>query len=366
MTSFNLRDAIKRPGTVGVMMGLVWGGSPAVGAEVADTEESAGHARRVLHLATEHDVTLGAGLTMVGQKMDGTTNDSGLTYSVDIALRGDFEDKGIAFIYINTAQGEGVDTGAATGPNADNETGDLAAGGYSEMRIAEAWYQYPINKIVSLTVGKIDPTGIYDGNEVANDETSQFLADAFVNNPAIAFPGYSGGLNLGAAFSDTVAVNVGVFENTSDFAGTLDTTFIIGEVDLEREVGEREGHLRLIAWSEDTTDNSGFALSADQDLTDTVTAMFRYGSQDDTQAFDTATSIGAQWAIGKNRVGLAYSLLAATASGSDDESQTELYYKHAIAEHIHITADVQFIANPNFNSDAENIVVYGVRGQIEL
>lgn len=341
--------------------------SGLVGAQEGEAEQAAGHTAKVLQLSGENPITFGAGLTMVGQGMRGDTDDSGLTYSADLAFTGGFGDRGTAFIYINTAQGTGIDTGAATGPNADNETGDLAAEGYSETRIAEVWYELPLNEMTSVRFGKIDPTGIYDGNMVANDETTQFLADTFVNNPAIAFPGYTGGINLAINPNEAWSVNVGVFESSGDFDGSLGNSFIIGEVGFAGALAGRPGNLRLTTWSEDSTKNKGYALSVDQSVSDSVTLFARYGNQDDEQDFDNAFSLGGQLALGDNTLGAGYSLLTTTdLAGPDDESQIELYYSHTVNENLHVTLDLQSISNPGFDSANDDIFVYGVRGQVDF
>ena len=322
---------------------------------------------RVLQLAGDNALTLGAGMTSVIQSMDdGTTDDSGLTYSVDLVFEGDFGEKGTALIYINTAQGEGISPTIATGVNADNETGDLASEGYSETRIAEAWYQYPVSTSTSITVGKIDPSGIYDHNHVANDETSQFLSDSFVNNPAIAFPGYTGGISLAIHPSETVGINFGVFESAGDFAGSLDSSFVIGELGIAQKMGGQPGNIRLSLWNEDTASNKGVAINMDQSINDSVTLMLRYGTQEDTEPFDAALSIGGQWAVGSNMIGAGYSQLSATATGADDETHLEIYYNHAVTDHLHLTGDVQMIANPDFNGNADDVTVYGLRAQLDI
>lgn len=322
---------------------------------------------RVLQLAGDHAITLGAGMTSVIQSMnDGNTNDSGLTYSVDLVLEGDLGERGKALIYINTAQGEGINPVVATGVNADNETGDLASAGYSQTRIAEAWYQYPVSNSVAVRFGKIDPSGIYDHNHVANDETSQFLSDTFVNNPAIAFPGYTGGINLAINPSETIAINFGAFESATDFAGSLDGSFVIGEIGVTQKLGGHPGNIRLTLWNKDAASNKGIAFNMDQAINDRVILMLRYGIQEDTLPFDGALSFGGQWSIGKNRIGAGYSHLSATAAGADNETHLEFYYNHAVTDHLHITGDVQVISNPDFNGSADDITVYGLRAQLDL
>lgn len=332
-------------------------------------DQPAGHTQRVLELVNNDKVTFGAGLTVVSQGMSGNTDDASLTYSVDLGFTGDFGERGTAFIYFNTAQGAGIDTGAATGANADDETGTLSVDGegFSDTRVAEAWYEFPLSESAALRLGKIDPTGIYDGNEIANDETTQFLADAFVNNPAIAFPGYAAGINLRIAPSDKLSFNIGAFESSADFDGSLASAFVIGEVAMGYELAGRIGHARLNVWSEDTTDNKGYALNLDQSVSDNITLFARYGKQDEQQDFDQAFSLGGQLALGGNAVGLGYSLLSTTGSaGPDDESQLELYYSHTVNDNLHLTLDLQSVNNPGFNSANDDVFVYGLRGQIDF
>ena len=321
----------------------------------------------ILRLINGQKLSFGAGMTTVLQRADdGTDDNSGFSYSADMVIEGDFGDKGSALIYIDSAQGEGVSPNVATGVNADNETGDLASGGYSDTRIAEVWYEFPISEITSLKVGKIDPTGIYDANEIANNETTQFLSNSFVNNPAIPFPGYTSGASLRIDATTNVIVNLGIFESAGDVAGTLDTSFAIGEVNYSHEVGGYHGNIRLMTWKEDTAANQGWAINLDQGISDTITLMMRYGTQKDTEPFDSALSFGAQWRINEDNVGAAFSQLAATAAGADNESHFEVYYNHAVADNIHFTADIQRISNPNFDGNADSITVYGLRGQIDI
>lgn len=328
-----------------------------------------GHQAQVMHLAGSHPVTFGAGVTMVAQGVDGPDGARpGTTYSVDIAMETEVADGGTAFIYINSAQGTGVDIGSAAGVNGDDEGGDRADGGYSDTRIAEAWVQFPFNDIASVTVGKIDPTGIYDGNEVANDESSQFLNDNFVNNMAIAFPGYVGGLSLGLEPVEGVAVNLGAFEAADDFDGAFDSAFLVGEVGVATHLMDRDGNARLIYWStpSNANDNSGFAVSLDQAVSDAVTLFARFGLQDDTQPYDNAFSLGGQMAIGDGMAGLAFATLTATAAGADDESTVEAYYRHALTDNFALTADVQFVQAPGFDPAADDAFVYGLRAQADL
>jgi carbohydrate-selective porin OprB len=351
-----------------VAAALLLGAAPALAHE-EDADAPAGRQAQLMHLAGEHPVTFGAGVTMVAQGVDGPDGARpGTTYSVDVAMETEVADGGTAFIYINSAQGTGVDFGSEAGVNGDDEAGDRADGGYSDTRIAEAWVRFPFDDIASVTVGKIDPTGIYDGNAVANDETAQFLNGNFVNNMAIAFPGYVAGVSLGLEPTEAIAVNLGAFEASDDFDGAFDSAFLVGEVGAQIHLMDRNGNARLIYWStpSNTNDNSGFAVSLDQMVTDAVTLFARYGMQDDTQGFDNAVSLGGQLAVGDGMVGLALATLTATADGADDESTVEAYYKHALTDNFALTADVQFVQAPGFDPNADDAFVYGLRAQADL
>ena len=53
--------------------------------------DAAGGEARIMHLAGEHDLTFGAGITMIAQSLTaGATDDVGVTYSADIAFEGNF------------------------------------------------------------------------------------------------------------------------------------------------------------------------------------------------------------------------------------------------------------------------------------
>jgi hypothetical protein len=86
-----------------------------------------------------------------------------------------------------------VDLEAIGGPGPDHELGSLSRlkadaetlGGQDEkLTVREAW---PGLRLVTdrldTFLGKLDPTNYFDRNVFANDETSQFLNAALVNNP---------------------------------------------------------------------------------------------------------------------------------------------------------------------------------------
>ena len=324
-----------------------------------------------INIGSDAVLNLELGVTTVVQSTDGLEEEeSRASYSFDVAAEVDLGDKGVVFASLNTAQGGSVDTGAIAGSNGDDESGDISEGGYSETRVAELWYQLPVNELVTVTVGKIDPTGIFDANEYANDETAQFLGDTFINNMAVPFPGYAAGLHVGLNMSESIQLNFGAFEPKDDFEGTLDESFFMAEATFSLSLGGRDGNYRVGYWSCDACGdetNSGVTLSFDQAVTDNLGLFLRYGDQDEAMdGYDSAITTGLQYASGDHQVGAGYSILAAEADGADDETQWEIYYSHACNDYLTLTADIQSISAPGLDSDADDVTVFGVRAQLSF
>lgn len=136
------------------------------------------------------EISLGATSVVQGTDGNGNGNDStDATYSVDLEITSKIGENGTALLYLEGGEGSGVypELGGFNGYNADalgDEDEDDA-----DLQISEIWYEHSFKegKVVA-TFGKMDVTRWFDANEVANDETSQFLADVFVNNIAVEFP----------------------------------------------------------------------------------------------------------------------------------------------------------------------------------
>ncbi len=101
---------------------------------------------------------------------------------------------GTIFIHGEGSWSNGLDDssiGSVFGSNAD-------AGGYRSFDLTELYYEQSLlNERLIFRIGKLDLTNgftcqgcpvAFDNNAFANDETSQFLNGAMVNNPTIPFP----------------------------------------------------------------------------------------------------------------------------------------------------------------------------------
>jgi hypothetical protein len=65
----------------------------------------------------------------------------------------------------------------------------INADGKGRIAATQFFYELPVGA-GKFRLGMLDPTAVLDANDVADDEYTQFMADAFVNNPSIGFPSY--------------------------------------------------------------------------------------------------------------------------------------------------------------------------------
>ena len=187
---------------------------------------------------------------------------------------------------------------------------DDAAGNRS-MDVTELWYEQAMfDDTFRVRVGKMDLTGgfqhrgcpvAFDCSAYANDETTQFLNSALVNNPTIPFPEYGLGVAVHYSPAESWYVSAAVADDQADVRETgfrttfhdEDYFFGIAEVGFRPNLFNKDGTYRFMLWydpqdkafldgsSRTERDDIGFAMSFDQQLTDKITGFFRYGWADD-------------------------------------------------------------------------------------
>ena len=351
-------------------------------------------------------LSIGGDLTLIvqGISAEGVSKADG-SYSADLFLIAPVGRYGNLFFRGDIGQGDGISPfmpPTFSGPNADLEFNQPS------FELVEAWYwtEFDIpdirDKRLEMTVGKMDPTALFDANTAANSEVSQFLADIFVNNLALEFGGDANG--LGAGFSTayrftsiydkglSVTGRVGLFEGDGDFKDMLDSPFIIAEIDVWRPYYGLDGNYRIYAWtnqvshtdladpSKDNLSNKGFGISVDQKVSNDATLFARYGMQDkDVSYFDRVFTVGGQvvgnaWGRGNDVAGLAYGASHVSSEFKDNslslegytadasyEHYLEAYYRFWANSNISVSPDVQVIVNPGGDSSKDTVFIYGAR-----
>jgi len=377
-------------------------------------------------------ISAGAAMTMVAQKaLTGETNesDSQLNYRADISVTlpgGEIGDaEGRLFAQFRLGQGEGlsfVDPGFSSTPN--STAFQLSQGDDAAAILAQAWYQLdvPLNEAradasqhLEINFGKIDPFVFFDQNTVADDESSRFLNNAFVHNPLLDSGGAVGvdayGFTPGGRLAyhadgtagDWWRVSLGAFGagEGASFKDSFSQAFVITQLEAGHQyVDGLMGNYRAYAWTNGsaapyanaadsgTERQSGWGLSVDQQVTETVTLFARYGyaTQGKVRFNQAATAgmelSGAAWGREKDRLGFAGGWLSASngfqadaptldADGVDGpdfgyapsgaERLAELYYAWHVNDHLELTPDLQWISRPGANGAAADVTVLGLR-----
>jgi porin len=285
------------------------------------------------------------------------------------------------------------------------------------FNIIEFWYQQSFfDDSLRLRIGKLDMTGgfdhrgcpvSFDCNAYANDENTQFLNSALVNNPTIPFPDYGLGaivfwnpfgdwyLSVGAADAQADKRETGF--NTAfhgeDYFVYLAETGITPQWDSAN--GPLQGAYRVGVWYSPEPrahsdadkvwrDDTGVYLSFDQllakenndpDDAQGLGAFFRYGIADSkTNDIPNFYSVGVQYqGLLEGRdddvLGIGYargffSDRASTTYRDDYESVIETYYNMQITRWLGLTPSVQYVANPGGTGSTRDAVVAGLRAMM--
>ncbi len=384
------------------------------------------------------NIRVGADITVVGQ---GTVNnddnnnrdyDEGdvqdAAWSFDLEVESQLGKGAKAYLLMEGGQGEGVDDEV---PTLSGFNDDAPGSESARAEVTEAWYEQELSlgmgKLI-FTLGKIDLTNYFDTNEVANDETTQFLSSGFVNNLAVEWPDDNGpGFRMSYEIGKW-CMGVGFASADGDWEDLFEGVFGIAEVGREVEIGGLKGHYRVYAWyngrdhldvddvkrfgrvadMDDDEDNYGVGLSMDQELVKDVLVVFlRVGWENgdavlgemdegelilDTVPIDGALSLGFRvsgllWGREDDELGLAYGVVFVDDEAEDvyreafygeyyrkadkvdmkNEHHVELYYRASFLNgRLEITPDVQFVVNPNGNGDADTVYVIGTRMQVNF
>ena len=286
---------------------------------------------------------------------------------------------------------EGIDVASlssAFGVNAD------AVGNQGPV-VKELYYEGPIfGEQFTVMIGKIDFTGVFDASAYADDECSQFLNAAFVDDPTIPFPDYSLGVVLTYDVSDSWYVMGGVADAQANGRESGFRTAFQDEdyffYALETGVTAGNGTYRVGLWndpqpkgSDNKRDDVGVYTScdwmlhkenADPEDSQGLGGFFRYGyapgnKNDVTNFFSAGFQYQGLFDGRDNDVfGLAYArgFFANTLTDytEDYESVCEAYYNAQITPWFVFGPGIQYVANPGGSNSTKDAVIFGVRAQM--
>lgn len=298
---------------------------------------------------------------------------------------------------------DGVSVGSTFGTSA------LAVGNRS-MDIVECFFEGPLfSDNLTMRIGKVDFTGIFDASEYADDEAGQFLNASLVDNSTIPFPAQGLGVVLTWDITDWWYLMGGAVDAQGDNRETGFRTALHEEdyyfyaletgvtPEFESANGALGGTYRVGMWvdgqdkerfsdARNHRDDVGVYTSCDQMLykenddsedTQGLGAFLRYGwASSKYNSVTNFVSGGFQYqGLFEGRdddvIGIGYS----HGSFSDDdaanfpssyESVFEAYYNAQITPWFALGPSIQYVANPSDGegTTAKDAVVVGLRAQV--
>lgn len=244
-----------------------------------------------------------------------------------------------------------------------------SADGIDRLTVLEAWTEFKaIRDIFSVTFGKIDLTNYFDNNLHANDETSQFITGAFVNNPILPLTFNSPGIRFRTTFLGKIYLQYGLI-----MADPLDPNLMINHFKI-LETGFKlfpesgwEANFRVFAFEHPFAGNAqGFGVSFDQLIANHFNIFGRYGKNQPGLAewygIEKAWSagIGFKQMVFHNeyKVGIAF---AETFQFNQElpERIMEFYFNTQINEWVFVSPHFQWL-NQN-NTGREDHFILGMR-----
>lgn len=184
-------------------------------------------------------------------------------------------------------------------PNADDLRDDLHnINRRSRDHLQELWYartlSLPGNFTLRGTIGIIDATAFIDENRFANDELTQFMNEALVNNPVANLVSYDYGVAFEVGKGPVAFKVLGMQSKTED---KKNYNYYVGQIGYRWEIAFGEGNIRLYTfttnkkffdWKEEKRKaKKGWGVSFDQDLMkDRLGVFVRAGFQDDKVQVD--------------------------------------------------------------------------------
>jgi hypothetical protein len=259
--------------------------------------------------------------------------------------------------------------------NADVET--LSENGQDQrLQIREAWLGFRLlNDRLDIFAGKLDPTNYFDRNAFANDETTQFLNGALVNNPMLKQPLNGPGLVTRWDAGHDLSFGVGVMGSREFNSELFSGPFVVGGIEYH-STRFLDGNYRLWARLGRLPDDQdvqtwGAGVSLDQQLTPQIGVFARAGfsQAERVPQLSSAASTGVQlksfsWSRPRDRLAVGYSYIWEPVG---PEHLVELYYNLFLTDHLSFIGNVEYlIYGPNQVTGLknQNVVVPGVRAVV--
>ncbi len=238
----------------------------------------------------------------------------------------------------------------------------------NELNLREAWLRTEFfGQRLGITAGRLDLTNYFDRNAGANDETTQFISDALVNNQMLGLA--VNGTGVVADYDPKNAFNfkVGFQQSNPDATSLSDSMYSLAEVGYTATpFSLPEGHYRVWyrANNGDVESKRATGVSVDQKLNPIVTWFGRYGQQQIPGDWDRYWSTGLSFGTGMvfnplDTWGIGYAQVDLAAG--DKEHLTEGYYNFRLTERLRLSFSLQHVLDRQ--NDKFGYLLPGIRLQ---
>ena len=240
----------------------------------------------------------------------------------------------------------------------------------NQLNLREAWLRTEFFKQrLALTAGYLDLTNYFDRNAVANDETTQFISDALVNNQMLGLSSNGTGFALEYDPKNILTFRFGLQQSNPDAESLSDSIYTLAEVGATvTPFGLPEGHYRLWyrANNGEVESKHATGISIDQKFTPVVSVFGRYGTQDLPGDRDNFFSVGLGFATGmvfnpQDTWGIGYAQMD-LASG-EKEHIAEGYYNFELTQRLRLSLSLQHVLNGPGTESKFGYLLPGIRLQ---
>lgn len=321
----------------------------------------------------------------------GSSDDTDYSYTFDLGIESEIAPNHMAIIHIETGDGDGAGDNFATAisPNYDPYNTHNTDVGHQDVTLSQAFYEGTFKDgMITLDIGKMDIHSFTDQNNIAGDETAQFMASIFNRLAGTLYAEldnyYAPGVAINITPHKWLELTFVAANSNNDSLGRR--AYTAAQINLIPNFKSREGNYRFYYIRDgrdytktngETDINIGLGVSIDQMITENLGLFFRYGTQDDDLTENTVDSsisvggtvTGSSWNRADDLLGIGYGILETnnkiTGTLNGDQTVIELFYRWQVLERMALTPDIQWYTDlPRTSS--RSITVLGVRAQIDF
>jgi hypothetical protein len=299
--------------------------------------------------AKDKSVGIGVDATTVLQTANRTTGDESLANhnayalaSADLFFTAKLAQHTIFFADVVALSGSPPDAEIPSLSLLNGYTARLVS--QNALNLREAWLRTEFfGQRLALVAGRLDLTNYFDHNAVANDETTQFISDALVNNPTLGLSSNGTGFVTILDPKNGFNAKFGIQQSNPDATNLSDSIYSLAEGGyVARPPGLGEGNYRVwYRWDNTSeTKTNAVGISADQRIIPTLTLFGRYGSAENEGRRDRFYSAGFQiqngWVFNPlDTWGIGYSQIDPVTARH--EKLAEGYYNFRLTERLRLS-----------------------------